>query len=295
MSACPEGALRQMAAQPHLTLLIIVIVIGAGALHACWNAIAKQVEDGLMAFAWIGLAAGAIGGVGLLFTGMPYQAAIPYAVASGVIHLGYNLGLMNSYRLGAFNQTYPIARGMSPLVVAIGAYFFAHEHLGAAALAGVVILAVGLMSLAFSAGRITRADSPAVIAAIFTGLTIAAYTIVDGLGVRHSHDPWAYAALLFVLEGPPIAVVAAFRRPARKWRETAAMRYGVLAGALSVVAYGIVLWAQSRAPLAEVAAIRETSVVFAALIGFLVLREDFGRRRVAAAVVIATGIVLIGL
>jgi drug/metabolite transporter (DMT)-like permease len=284
-----------MAAQPHLTLHIIVIVIGAGALHACWNAIAKQVKDGLMAFAWIGLAAGAIGGVGLLFTGLPYRAAIPYAIASGVIHLGYNLGLMNSYRLGAFNQTYPIARGISPLVVAVGAYVFAHEHLGAAALAGVVILAVGLMSLAFSAGRITGADSPAVIAAIFTGLTIAAYTIVDGLGVRHSHDPWAYAALLFVLEGPPIAVVAAFRRPARQWRETTAIRYGVLAGALSVLAYGIVLWAQSRAPLAEVAAIRETSVVFAALIGFLVLREDFGRRRVAAAVVIATGIVLIGL
>src|SRR5580693_5400064 len=131
-----------MATHSQLTPLLIVIVIGAGALHACWNAIAKQVKDGLMAFAWIGLTAGAIGGVGLVFTGMPYQAAIPYAVASGVIHLGYNLGLMNSYRLGAFNQTYPIARGMSPLVVAIGAYFFAHEHLGAAALAGVVILAV---------------------------------------------------------------------------------------------------------------------------------------------------------
>jgi drug/metabolite transporter (DMT)-like permease len=284
-----------MAAQPHLTLLIIVIVIGAGALHACWNAIAKQVKDGLMAFAWIGLAAGAIGGVALAFTGMPAGPAIPFAIASGIIHLGYNLGLMNSYRLGAFNQTYPIARGMSPLIVAIGAYFLAHEDLGTAALIGVVTLAIGLMSLAFSAGRITRADSPAVIAAIFTGLTIAAYTIVDGLGVRHSHDPWAYAALLFVLEGPPIAVVAAFRRPARQWRETSAIRYGVLAGALSVIAYGIVLWAQTRAPLAEVAAIRETSVVFAALIGFLVLREDFGRRRVAAAVVIATGIVLIGL
>ena len=284
-----------MAAQPQLTPLIIVIVIGAGALHACWNAIAKQVKDGLMAFAWIGLAAGAIGGVALAFTGMPYRTAIPFAVASGVIHLGYNLGLMNSYRLGAFNQTYPIARGMSPLIVAIGAYFFAHEHLGAAALTGVVILAAGLMSLAFSAGRIKRADSPAVIAAIFTGLTIAAYTIVDGLGVRHSHDPWAYAALLFVLEGPPIAVVAAFRRPASQWRDTGAIKYGLLAGALSVIAYGIVLWAQSRAPLAEVAAIRETSVVFAAIIGYLVLREDFGRRRLAAAVVIATGIVLIGL
>jgi drug/metabolite transporter (DMT)-like permease len=284
-----------MTTQAHLTPLIIVIVIGAGALHACWNAIAKQVKDQLMAFAWIGLTSTAIGGLVLAITGLPYSEAIPYAIASGVIHIGYNLGLMNSYRLGAFNQTYPIARGTSPLIVAIGAYFLANEHLSAAALAGVVTLAVGLMSLAFSAGRITRAESPAVIAAILTGLTIAAYTIVDGLGVRHSHDPWGYAAFLFVLQGPPMAIVAAFRRSAADWRDTAAAGYGSLAAALSVVAYGVVLWAQTKAPLAEVAAIRETSVVFAALIGFLVLREDFGRRRVAAAVVIATGIVLIGL
>lgn len=284
-----------MTTQAHLTPFIIVIVIGAGALHACWNAIAKQVHDSLMAFAWIGLASALIGGLALLLTGLPYRAAIPYVIASGVIHVGYNLGLMNSYRLGAFNQTYPIARGTSPLIVAVGAYFLASEHLSGAALAGVVTLAVGLMSLALSSGRLTRADSPAVIAAVLTGLTIATYTIVDGLGVRHSHDPVGYAAFLFVLQGPPMAIVAAFRRPASQWRDTAAIGYGALAAALSVVAYGVVLWAQSRAPLAEVAAIRETSVVFAALIGFLVLREDFGRRRVAAAVVIATGIVLIGL
>lgn len=284
-----------MVAQPQLTPFIIVVVIAAGALHACWNAIAKQVNDQLMAFAWIGLTSAAIGGAVLAITGLPFRAAIPYAVASGVIHIGYNLGLMNSYRLGAFNQTYPIARGTSPLVVAVGAYFLASEHLGGAALAGVMTLAVGLMSLAFSSGRPTRADSPAVAAAVLTGLTIAAYTIVDGLGVRHSHDPWSYAAFLFVLQGPPMAIVAAFRRPASQWRDRSAMGHGALAAALSVVAYGVVLWAQSRAPLAEVAAIRETSVVFAALIGFLVLREDFGRRRVAAAVVIATGIVLIGL
>lgn len=284
-----------MSTQAQLTPFIIVIVIGAGALHACWNAIAKQVSDQLMAFAWIGLSSGVIGAVALAFTGMPYRTAIPYALASGVIHIGYNLGLMNSYRLGSFNQTYPIARGTSPLVVAVGAYFLAGEHLGAAALAGIVILAVGLMSLAFSSGKLTRKDTPAVSAAVFTGLTIASYTIVDGLGVRHSHDPLSYAALLFVLQGPPMAIFAAFRRSASQWRDTSALKLGSLAGALSVLAYGIVLWAQSRAPLAEVAAIRETSVVFAALIGLFALDEEFGRRRVAAAVVIATGIVLIGL
>jgi len=312
MSACPGIRARQkepssahpvrheqrgplMTAQPHLTPAIIAVVIGAGALHACWNAIAKQVDDRLMAFAVIGIGQAVLGGVVLAITGLPYRTAIPFAIASGVIHVGYNLGLMNSYRLGAFNQTYPIARGTSPLVVAIGAYFLADEHLGVAALAGVMTLAVGLMSQAFSAGRLTRADMPAVVAAVLTGLTIAAYTIVDGLGVRHAHDPWAYAAFLYVLQGPPMATVAALRRPASKWRDMTTIRRGLAAAALSVVAYATVLWAQTRAPLAEVAAIRETSVVFAALIGLVVFGEDFGRRRVAAAVVIATGIVLIGL
>jgi drug/metabolite transporter (DMT)-like permease len=281
--------------QAHLTPLVVVIVIGAGALHATWNAIAKQVDDRLMAFAWIGIASTVGGGFWLVLTGLPYRAAIGFAIASAIIHIGYDLALMNSYRLGAFNQTYPIARGTSPLVVAIGAYFLANEHLSAAALLGIGTLAVGLMALALSAGRLSRAEMPAVGAAVLTGLTIAAYTIVDGLGVRRAHDPWAYVALLFLLQGPALTVAAAVRRPTSAWRDASTMGRGLLAGVLCVVAYGIVLWAQTRAPLAEVAAIRETSVVFAALIGMAVLDEDFGRRRMAAAVVIATGIVLIGI
>ncbi len=284
-----------MSPQPHLTPDIIAVVIGAGALHACWNAIAKQVQDRLMAFAWMGIAQAAVGALVLAVTGLPYRAAIPFVLTSAVIHVAYDLALMNSYRLGAFNQTYPIARGTSPLVVAAGAYLLAGEHLGAAALAGVAVLAAGLMSLAFSGGRLTRQDAPAVGAAVLTGLTIAGYTLVDGLGVRQAHDPWAYTALLFLLQGVPMAGLAAVRRPLTAWRDRTSLERGLLAGLLSVVAYGIVLWAQTKAPLAEVAAIRETSVVFAAVIGTLVLGEGFGRRRVAAAVVIATGIVLIGL
>lgn len=281
--------------QPHLTPLVVAVVIGAGALHACWNAIAKQVPDRLMAFAWIGAASALTGGVVLSLTGLPNRTAIPFAIASAVIHVGYDLALMNSYRLGAFNQTYPIARGTSPLLVAVGAYFLANEHLSGAALTGIVTLAVGLMSLALSSGRLTRQDAPAVGAAILTGLTIAAYTIVDGIGVRRSGDPWAYAMLLFVLQGPPLAIAAAVRRPVSAWRDRLTFGRGLLAGLLCVVAYGVVLWAQTRAPLAEVAAIRETSVVFGAFIGLVALGEDFGKRRVAAAVVIATGIILISL
>ena len=280
--------------EPHLTPAIIAAVIGAGALHACWNAIAKQVTDRLMAFAWIAVASMAVGGIVLAFAGLPARQAIPYAITSAIIHIGYNVGLMNSYRLGAFNQTYPIARGTSPLVVAFGAYFLAGEHLGAAALIGIATLGAGLMSLALSAGRLTRSDLPAVGVAVLTGLTIAAYTITDGLGVRHAHNPLGYIALLFVLQGPPMLAAAVVRRPLAAWNDAGTMRRGVVAGLLSTVAYGIVLWAQTRAPLAEVAAIREISVVFAALIGVAVLGEDFGRRRVVAAVVIATGILLIG-
>ncbi len=284
-----------MSPAPHLTPAIIAVVIGAGALHACWNALVKQVDDRLMAFAWIGLASTVAGGLVLLVTGLPDRAAIAFVIASAVIHVGYDLALMNSYRLGAFNQTYPIARGTSPLIVAVGAYFLAHEHLGAPALIGIATLAAGLMSLALSGGRLTRRDTPAVSAAILTGLTIAGYTLIDGLGVRRAGDPWAYTALLFALQGPPLPIVAAIRRPAASWRDRPVIERGLIAGVLCVLAYGIVLWAQTKAPLAEVAAIRETSVVFAALIGMAALGEEFGKRRVVAAVVIATGIVLIGL
>src|SRR5215469_16647339 len=126
-----------MTAQPHLTFPIIVIVIGAGALHAVWNAIAKHLADRLIAFALMGIAQSVGGGLMLGLAGLPGRAAVPFAIASMAIHIGYDLALMNSYRLGSFNQVYPIARGTSPLVVAGGAYLLANEHLGAVLLAGV--------------------------------------------------------------------------------------------------------------------------------------------------------------
>ena len=282
-----------MTAQPHLTGLIVAVVIAAGALHAVWNAIAKHLDDPLMAFALIGIPMAVIGGFAVAVTGLPGRTAVVLALLSAVIHVGYELALMNSYRLGAFNQVYPIARGTSPLVVAVGAYFLANEHLGVVPLAGVALLAFGLMSLTLSAGTLNRTELPAIAVAALTGLTIASYTVVDGLGVRAAHDPYAYAGLMFALQGPEFPLAALFRRPVASWRDLNVLVRGLLAGALSVLAYGIVLGAQARAPLAEVAAIRETSVIFAALIGMVFLKEHFGGRRIAAAVVIAAGIVLI--
>jgi uncharacterized membrane protein len=282
-----------VAAYTQITLPVVLIVIGAGALHAIWNAIAKSCPDQLAAFAMIGLAATAGGGGVLVLTGLPSRTAIGFAAASATIHIGYELALMRSYRIGAFSQVYPIARGTSPLVVAFAAFFLAGERLSVAAAAGIAILAGGLAGLALSSGRFTRAELPAVGAAVLTGFTIAGYTIVDGLGVRHTADPYSYAALLFLLQGPVFPVIYAVRRPATSWLTGAAAGRGLLAGALSLVAYGTVLWAQTRAPLAEVAAIRETSVVFAALVGMKLFGERFGSRRVAAALLVAAGIVLI--
>jgi drug/metabolite transporter (DMT)-like permease len=276
----------------HLTPLLVIIVIGAGALHAAWNAIAAGVSDRLMAFALIGLASGVCGAAAIAIAGWPARAALPYALGSAAIHVAYELALINSYRIGSFNQVYPIARGTSPLVVAVGAYFLADERLSPLALAGIAVLATGLISLALSPGRLARADLPAVGAAVLTGLTIASYTIVDGLGVRLAHNPVGYGGLLFLLYSPVFAIMALVRRPASAWRDWPAVGRALAAGALSLVAYGTVLWAQTRAPLAEVAAIRETSVVFAALIGMLVLKEKFGLRRMAAAALIAAGIVM---
>ena len=282
-----------MPSHSQITVPIVLIVIGAGALHAIWNAIAKYFDDRIAAFALIGIAS-TLGGAALLaLTGLPRGAAVPFAVASALIHIGYELALMNSYRLGAFNQVYPIARDTSPLVVALGAYVLAGERLSPVALAGVAVLAAGLASLALSSGRLTRSELPAVTAAVITGLVIAGYTVVDGLGVRRAGDPYAYAGLLFLLMGPVMPAVALWRRPRLEWLTGPGVGKGLLAGALSLVAYGIVLWAQTRAPLAEVAAIRETSVVFAALIGMRLFAEGFGARRVAAAALVATGILLI--
>lgn len=278
----------------ELTVGILLVVLGAGVLHAVWNAIAKSFEDRMMVFAWIGLSITAIAAVSLVITGLPPLVAIWFALGSAGVHVAYDFALIRTYRLGAFNQVYPIARGTSPLVVALGAAIFANEHLGPVPLAGVIVLAAGLIGLALSAGHLKRSDTPAVAAAVLTGLTIACYSLIDGLGVRHSPDPFAYMGMQFVLEGPPF-VLLALRRPWAEWNREKMPSRGLLAGVLVVVAYGAVMWAQTRAPLAEVAALRETGVISAALIGTLFFKERFGLRRLGAAVVVALGIVLIGL
>jgi drug/metabolite transporter (DMT)-like permease len=278
----------------HLTPAVTAVVLGAGVIHAIWNAIASVIKEKYVAFGLIGLTEAVVAGVCLPIAGLPAGPALAFVAASAVVHIAYTYGLLHSYRLGEFGRAYPLARGTSPLLVAVGAWFLADEHLAAIQIAGVSIVAASLMAIVFAGGRPTRADVPATVAALLTGVTIASYTVLDGLGVRHSHNPLGYISLLFLLQGPVIAAIAgvALRGKVGALR-SGDVPAGLVAGALSLVAYGMVIWAQTHGPLALVSALRETSVITAALIATLLFHEPLGRRRLGPAIAVVAGIILI--
>ncbi len=276
-----------------LSLAVTFAVIAAAVTHATWNAIAHGIKDQTLAFALIGVGGITVGIPLAIKAAMPHGNCWPYLLGSVAIHVFYNLLLMQCYRLGEFSQVYPLARGTSPLVVTILAAIFIHEHLALPQIAGVLVVSAGLATLVLAGRRPGRA---AFAAAVGTGLTIAAYTTVDGVGVRLSGSPVGYIGWLMVLESLCVPMFAVFRRRdvLLKQRKRILLA-GLAAGALSVLAYGLVLWAQTRGALAPIAALRETSVIFGAIIGTLVFREPFGRTRIVAAVLVASGIVLLNL
>jgi drug/metabolite transporter (DMT)-like permease len=278
---------------PSLSPFMIAAVLAAAVLHAAWNSIAHGIGDRLIGFALIGVADLVGGGVLATFAGLPSPGAWPYIVASAVLHIAYNLMLLASYQLGEFSQTYPLARGTSPLLVALASVLLLHRPLAAQDVAGILAVSGGLMGLVLAGGLPGRKEVPAVMAALGTGLLIALYTVVDGVGVAQG-PLLAYIGWMFFLQGPALPVLALVRRgrylPALARRHAVA---GLAGGAISLAAYSIVLWAQTSGALAPIAALRESSIVFGALIGALVLREPLGHRRAAAALVVLAGVLLL--
>ena len=275
--------------------MVTVAVLVAAVLHAGWNAVAKALPNGLVTFALLELGATGCALVALPFVAVPAPGAWPWLVASAATHNAYDLLLIRSYRLGPFNQAYPLARGTGPLVVAAVGLLVLRETLAPAQWVGVLVVGASLVFLAVGSGtRFTADDRPAVLAALLTGVAIAGYTIMDGIGVRHSGTAVGYSAYLFLLSGPPIPVVVLLLRRRRLPRPVPRNTWpALLGGVMSVAAYGLVIWAQSRGVLAAVAALRECSVVVAAVIGVLVFHERLGRSRVIAAIGVAAGVVLI--
>ncbi|MEU5281578.1 EamA family transporter [Streptomyces asoensis] len=274
-----------------MTPLVTAAVLLAALTHAGWNAIAHRITDKLVGFTLIAGGGMVIGLALVPFAPFPAARAWPYLLASVLVHTVYYALLMRSFRLGDFGQAYPIARGSAPLVVTVLAAVFAHEVPDGWAAAGVALSCAGLTGVALWGLRGRRPHWAAIGAALATGATIAAYTVVDGIGVRASGSSLGYIAWLMAVQGVVLPAYAVHRwrgRTAAVLRPFAAL--GLLGAALSVLAYGLVLWAQTRAELAPVAALRESSVLVAAAIGAVFFKERFGAPRLVAAGILVVGI-----
>lgn len=230
-----------------LPLTATLMVLAAAVIHATWNAIAHNIDDKLVAFTLLG-AGGVVASVPLvILTPLPRPASWPFLAASVATHIAYNLLLMKAYRLGEFGQVYPLARGTSPLVVTVLAAVFVGEIPPPFELAGVLVVSVGLASLVLLGGLPGRDELPAVFAALLTGLTIAAYSTIDGLGVRQSGTPFGYAGWLVLLECLAIPAVAFWIRGRKLLGQLRPHAWqGLGGGVLSLLAYGLVLWAQTK-------------------------------------------------
>jgi drug/metabolite transporter (DMT)-like permease len=272
----------------------ILLVLLAAVLHAGWNALLRVSGDRLTVMALLNGCAGAIALCLLPFAGLPAAPAWPMVLASTTLHLGYNLFLVAAYAHGGLGQIYPIARGAAPLLVLVLAWVFLREAVSGLQILAVLITSGGIAALAFAGGRHLRLRPEGLFFALGTSAFIGAYTVVDAAGARAAGSPHRYALTLFVLDGLACLVLALARQRGtvlivarRSWRPV------ILAGAMSLASYWLVLWALTLAPAANVAALRETSVVIAALIGALVLKEPLGGWRVTAAGVVAVGAILL--
>ncbi len=271
-------------------------VLLAALLHASWNAMLHGNQDRLLSMTWMSIAIAAVSTLVVLFAPWPADAAWPYIVASGLVHIVYNVTLVRSYRRNDLAQAYPIARGSSPLLVTLGAALFAHEAIGPLHVLGIAMISGGIIAIALEGGRVSLAGA---LAALTTGATIAVYTVVDGIGVRLSGGhAIAYTAWMFLFYWLMPVLFVATRGLAPLWTPVRAAPMAVgsslVGGLVSIAAYGIVIWALQSGAMGAVSALRETSVVFAVLIGRMFLREAVSGKRWLACVIVAAGAVCLG-
>lgn len=278
-----------------LNVGVVAAVVVAGALHATWNTLVKAGDDRTAMLVLVMVGGGVAWSPVAALLPLPEAASWPFLCASALIHLVYAASLLAAYRHGDLSQVYPIARGSAPALVAIGAWLLAGEVLTSIEGVAVGVVSVGILSLAWRQGGL-QADSRSVRFALLTGITIASYIVVDGMGVRRAGTPLAYVAWLFLAEGASLACIGIWLRRSRL-RPTLRANWlpGLCGGVIASASYGIAVWAMSRGAMAHVTALRETSVLVAAVIGTRILGEPFGARRIAAAAMVAAGAVALQL
>ncbi|MEE8535715.1 MAG: EamA family transporter, partial [Kiloniellales bacterium] len=261
-----------------------------------WNALVKSGADRLLTMATVIGTNAAVALVLVPVVVAPAPASWPYLGLSAIIHIGYFVFLLQAYRFGDLSQVYPVARGAAPLMFAGGAALFVGEALSPLALGGLVLVSLAIGSFAFEGRRTGKRNSKPLLLAFATACFISGYTITDGLGVRASGSPLGFIAWLFLIDGLPLTVYALVVRRGRTvpylrvhWKRD------VAGGLMCALAYGLVIWALSLGAMAYVSALRETSVIFAVLIGWILLDEPFGRRRIATAILVGFGIAIMHL
>lgn len=274
---------------------VVGLVLLAALMHASWNAIVKTGGDGLLMFVLFKAPTMGIGAVVLAVVGLPNAASIPYAIGSAASFSAYCFLLIWAYRVGDFNFVYPVARGSAPLGVALLSGLLLGERLSGPGLGGILVISAGIAILAYHPGTIAR-HIPDLLRALGVGLCIAVYTLFDGVGARISGNVLGYTAMLSIFSGIPLMAAAFFLRGGetidflrREWKA------GIIGGVMMFTAYAIVIYALTLSQMAQVAALRETSVIFAAVIGTLILKEPLGVKRIFAATVVAGGIILVAL
>lgn len=271
--------------------LVVVLVLAAAVLHATWNAVAHAAQDRLVGFALMSTSTLVLGAV-LVAVGEPVGGRdFAFAALSGALHVAYLLLLWASYELGDLSRSYPIARGTGVALTAVASFFAPRSPLGPDVVVGVALVVGGLVAIALVGGT---GSTRGLLAALGTGAAIAGYTVVDGLAVSGGAPVTAYAGWLFLLQSWVLPVVAVARR-GRTLRSTPRRQVltGLGGGAVSFLAYALVLVAQTSGALAAVAALRELSIAVGVVIGAVVLHEPAARRRLLPAVVVTAGAVVL--
>ena len=274
-----------------MPLEVTVLVLGAALAHATWNAMIKSSKDALLDMTLITFFAGIAVFPVLFFVKPPDKASWPYIAGSMVLHIGYYFAVVGAYRAGDLSHGYPIMRGLAPLLTSVCAAALLNEFPRPLTWLGILLICGGVLSLGLVRFH-WRESRTSTTWALANAVIIAAYTLVDAQGVRLSGSPEGYVLWLFALDALPFPLIIFLMK--KQQLVTYARQFwlrGFVGGVLSSAAYGVALWAMTRAPVAAVAALRETSVIFAALIGAWLLKEGHVRRRLAGAAVVAAGVI----
>jgi drug/metabolite transporter (DMT)-like permease len=269
----------------------MLVVLFAAALHAAWNAVIKSSDDKFYDTVLVTLGSAAVAALLLPWVALPAPASRPYVIASVIIHIAYFSLVALAYRLGDMSYIYPLMRGLAPMLTAIAASIVI-EPLTPGGKIGIILLSSGILLLTSEAWWSRKVGLRPTAAAIVNAVVIAMYTLTDGVGLRLSGNPWSYVTWLFLFQPAPFLVFFVFTRRIgflkhieRRWRT------GVLVGLCTFTSYGIALYAMAYIPIALVAALRETSVIFGAIIATVFLGERFGPLRYAAAALVTAGAV----